>query len=968
MKDNNQFKIVKRELKSNIIGEVRFDDGARAMYSTDSSNYRMPPIGVVLPKSRHDIIEIIRISKKYGTPILSRGGGTSLAGQCCNSAMVMDMSKYYKGTIEINVEKKIGKVLPGTVLDDFRKEAKKHGLTFGPDPATHDHCTIGGMLGNNSCGVHSILAEMEGTGARTSDNTYELEIVTYDGLIMKVGKTSEEELERIIHEGGRRGEIYSGLKNIRDKYADLIRAHYPKIPRRVSGYNLDELLPENGFNVARALVGTESTCVTILESTMHLVPHPKVSVLLVLGYNDIYEAGDHAHELLKYQPEGLEGMDDVLIELMKKKNLHVEDLKLLPEGKGWLVVEFGGNTREEADTRAMKVMAELKKENNPPHMKIFDKTKEETKIWDVRESGLGATAFSPGLPDAWEGWEDSAVPPVKVGDYLRDLKKLWNKYGYNSTMYGHFGDGCIHCRINFDLVTADGIKKWRDYLDEAADLVVSYGGSISGEHGDGQSKAELLPKMFGEELVEAFREFKFLWDPEGKMNPGKIVNANPIVSHLRLGADYKPWKPETHFQFPDDHGDFSRASMRCVGVGKCRREEGGTMCPSYMVTFEEEHSTRGRAHMLFELFHGGILEQNWKNEHVKEALDLCLSCKGCKADCPVNVDVATYKSEFLSHYYEGKIKPLHAYAFGVIDRWSKLGSSMPAFSNFMLNTSITKNLLGIHPKRTLPMYAKKNFKDWWKKRQTSLPAGNLGQKKVILWADTFNNFFRPEVAKAAVEVLEYAGFEVVVPMQHLCCGRPLYDYGMLNTAKKYLRKILRELNHEIRESIPIIGLEPSCTAVFKDELTNLFPNDEDAKRLKENVFFFSDFIEKNINDFPFPKLNRRAKLHGHCHQKSIFKLDSELSLLKKLGVEAEELDSGCCGMAGAFGYEKDHYDVSVKCGERILLPEVRKTNDETLIITNGFSCMEQIKQQTNRKAMHLAEVLQMSLRTEIQMT
>jgi len=968
MKDNNQFKIVKRELKSNIIGEVRFDDGARAMYSTDSSNYRMPPIGVVLPKSRHDIIEIIRISKKYGTPILSRGGGTSLAGQCCNSAMVMDMSKYYKGTIEINVEKKLGKVLPGTVLDDFRKEAKKHGLTFGPDPATHDHCTIGGMLGNNSCGVHSILAEMEGTGARTSDNTYELEIVTYDGLIMKVGKTSEEELERIIHEGGRRGEIYSGLKNIRDKYADLIRAHYPKIPRRVSGYNLDELLPENGFNVARALVGTESTCVTILESTMHLVPHPKVSVLLVLGYNDIYEAGDHAHELLKYQPEGLEGMDDVLIELMKKKNLHVEDLKLLPEGKGWLVVEFGGNTREEADTRAMKVMAELKKENNPPHMKIFDKTKEETKIWDVRESGLGATAFSPGLPDAWEGWEDSAVPPVKVGDYLRDLKKLWNKYGYNSTMYGHFGDGCIHCRINFDLVTADGIKKWRDYLDEAADLVVSYGGSISGEHGDGQSKAELLPKMFGEELVEAFREFKFLWDPEGKMNPGKIVNANPIVSHLRLGADYKPWKPETHFQFPDDHGDFSRASMRCVGVGKCRREEGGTMCPSYMVTFEEEHSTRGRAHMLFELFHGGILEQNWKNEHVKEALDLCLSCKGCKADCPVNVDVATYKSEFLSHYYEGKIKPLHAYAFGVIDRWSKLGSSMPAFSNFMLNTSITKNLLGIHPKRTLPMYAKKNFKDWWKKRQTSLPAGNLGQKKVILWADTFNNFFRPEVAKAAVEVLEYAGFEVVVPMQHLCCGRPLYDYGMLNTAKKYLRKILRELNHEIRESIPIIGLEPSCTAVFKDELTNLFPNDEDAKRLKENVFFFSDFIEKNINDFPFPKLNRRAKLHGHCHQKSIFKLDSELSLLKKLGVEAEELDSGCCGMAGAFGYEKDHYDVSVKCGERILLPEVRKTNDETLIITNGFSCMEQIKQQTNRKAMHLAEVLQMSLRTEIQMT
>jgi len=370
--DHHKSKSLCDELKSTIIGEVRFDDGARAMYSTDSSNYRTPPIGVVLPKSRNDIIEVIRIARKYGVPILSRGGGTSLAGQCCNAAIVMDLSKYYKGTLEINPEKKLGKVLPGTVLDDFRKEANKHGLTFGPDPATHDHCTIGGMLGNNSCGVHSILAEMEGTGARTSDNTFEMEVITYDGVMMKVGKTPEEELERIIREGGRRGEIYSGLKNIRDKYGDLIRQRYPKIPRRVSGYNLDELLPENGFNVARALVGTESTCVTILESTMHLIPHPKVAVLLVLGYNDIYEAGDHAHELLKFHPEGLEGMDDVLIELMKKKNLHVEDLKLLPEGKGWLVVEFGGNTREEADARAMKVMAELKRQRNPPHMTIFD--------------------------------------------------------------------------------------------------------------------------------------------------------------------------------------------------------------------------------------------------------------------------------------------------------------------------------------------------------------------------------------------------------------------------------------------------------------------------------------------------------------------------------------------------------------------------------------------------------------------
>jgi FAD/FMN-containing dehydrogenase/Fe-S oxidoreductase len=964
---NTDRKSLAEELKKTIRGEVRFDKGALSMYSTDSSNYRMVPVGVVLPKTKGDVIESIRIARKYDCPILSRGGGTSLAGQCCNTALIMEMSKYYHGILQIDPVKKTGTVLPGTVLDRFRKETKKYGLTFGPDPATHDHCTMGGMLGNNSCGVHSDLAVNQGTGARVSDNTVEMEIITYDGLIMKIGATTEDELEEIIAEGGRRGEIYLQLKNLRDKYAPLIRSRFPKIPRRVSGYNLDDLLPENDFNVARALVGTESTCVTILQSTMLLIDEPKAKSLLVLGYKNVFEAAHHAPELLKYKPDGLEGIDDKLVNLMRKRNLHVDELDLLPEGNGWLIAEFSGKTLEEADDKIAFVMSELKKTNHPASMKLFDKRSDESKIWDVRESGLGASAFIKGQEDTWEGWEDSAVPPEKLGDYLQDLQKLWDKYGYDSTMYGHFGQGCMHCRLNFDLVTKDGIKKWRDYLDEAADLVVSYGGSISGEHGDGQSKAELLEKMYGPELMEAFRSFKAIWDPTNKMNPGKIVNPYPITSHLRLGIDYEPWQPQTHFSFPDDQGSFARATMRCVGVGKCRRDEEGTMCPSYMVTFEEEHSTRGRAHMLFELFHGGILNQQWDNKYVKQALDLCLSCKGCKADCPVNVDMASYKAEFLSHYYKGRLRPRTAYTFGWIYWWARMASIFPGPVNFFTQTSpfsnLVKILAGISPKRTLPKFAVQTFRSWFNERKENRQSKILNRKsKVILWPDTFNNFFQPGILKAGHAVLQAAGYEVVIPKQMLCCGRPLYDYGMLKTAKKLLFQILDSLRHFIREGIPLVALEPSCVAVFRDELCNLLPQDEDAKRLKHQTFTLAEFLEKEAIHFPIPPLKQKAIVHGHCHHKAIMKIDPEINIMRRMELDFEFLDAGCCGMAGAFGYENgSHYEVSIKAGERILLPAVRNAGKDTLIIADGFSCRQQIEQQTDRKSLHLAQVLQMAL-------
>lgn len=958
--------MLEAELKSAVDGEVRFDAGSRAAYSTDGSNYRQVPIGVVVPKTREDIIAAVSICNKYKAPVLSRGGGTSLAGQCCNIAVVLDMSKYYNAILKVDATEKLVTVEPGIVLDLMKKPIeKKHGLTFGPDPATHNHCTIGGMMGNNSCGTHSVMAEFAGYGARVSDNTERLTLLTYDGFMMEAGPTTEEQLEQYIKEGGRKGEIYRKLKALRDKYADLIREKFPKIPRRVSGYNLDELLPEKGFNVARALVGSEGTCVVILDATLKLMQKPKTTSLLVLGYPDVYSAGHHAPIAMKHQPIALEGIDNELISFMEKKGLNLDDLSMLPKGKGWLLVEFGGDNKAETDEKARILMAELAKDKNPPDMRLYDNQKQEEDLWAVRESGLGATAFVPGMKDAWPGWEDSAVPPDKVGDYLKDLRALFKKFGYTAALYGHFGQGCIHCRIDFDLLTKEGIEKYKRFTVEAANLVIAYGGSLSGEHGDGQARGDLLEIMYGPELVQAFREFKAIWDPEWKMNPGKIINPYGETANLRLGTDYDPPVLKTHFHFPEDNGNFAHATMRCVGVGKCRRHENGTMCPSYMVTHEEEHSTRGRARLLFEMLQGEEIKEGWKSDAVKDALDLCLACKGCKGDCPVNVDMATYKAEFLSHYYAGRPRPRTAYAFGLIYWWARLASKMPGLVNFITQNPFTapiaKKMAGVAQQRTIPKFAGQTFREWFRGHRKVFEY----QGEVILWADTFNNFFLPETLVAATEVLEAAGFKVKVPKQMLCCGRPLYDFGMLNTAKGLLKQIMTALKDDIENEVPIVGLEPSCVAVFRDELVNLFPHRQDALRLKQQVFTLAEFLEKKAPGFKAPQLKAKALVHGHCHQKALIKMKSDEKLLGEMKLDYKVLDSGCCGMAGYFGYEEgSHYEVGKAAGERVLLPEVRNASSETVIIADGFSCREQIEQETNRKGMHTAQVLQMALSRE----
>jgi FAD/FMN-containing dehydrogenase/Fe-S oxidoreductase len=953
-------------LRSVIHGEVRFDSGSRALYATDASNYRQIPIGVILPRDAADVEAAIGVCRDLGAPILSRGAGTSLSGQCCNVAVILDFSQYMRSIRSLDAHTKLAQVEPGIVLDRVREAAERHQLTFAPDPATHSRCTIGGMIGNNSCGTHALM------GGKTVDNIRSLEVLLYDGTRMTVGATGDEEFARILAAGGRRAEIYSGLARLRDHYATLIRDRFPRIPRRVSGYNLDSLLPENGFNVARALVGSEGTCVTILSAELELVPSPPHRRLVVAAFADAFIAADHVPAILEHKPIGLEGFDGMLIDFMRRKKLAQEEIALLPEGKGYLLVEFGAWTADEANQQAHQFCKAAQSFPAKPSVKLYS-DHDAKRIWHVRESALGATVFVPGEPHGWEGWEDSAVPPEKLGSYLRQLFALMDQYGYRSPMYGHFGQGCVHMRINFDLESVEGIAKFREFIDRAADIVVAHGGSFSGEHGDGQARSALLPKMFGPELIQAFRDFKALWDPLNRMNPGKLSGPIEIYSptdNLRLGAGYESHHQHTFFQFPDDRGSFSEATLRCVGVGACRKQDAGTMCPSYMATREEKHSTRGRAHLLWEMLEGNVLERGWSSEPVKEALDLCLSCKACKSECPVNVDVATYKAEFLAHYYQQHRRHLRDYAFAFMDQWAHLASTLPGLTPALANLPLQipgishaiKAVLGVAPQRRLPRFAARSFQSQHShsSRQRSTPHRN----QALLWPDTWNNYYHPQTLAAAHAVLTSAGFDVTVPRQHLCCGRPLYDFGFLPEARRYLERVLETLAPEIDSGLPIVFLEPSCASVFLDELGNFLPNDRRAAALRDQTFLLSSLLARHAPHYQPPSLaGQSILLHGHCHHKSLIKMNAELDLLRRTGAGVTLLDSGCCGMAGPFGFEREKFEVSQKLAERVLLPAIRQADQQTILITDGFSCREQIAQNSSRRALHLAEVLAASSTT-----
>jgi FAD/FMN-containing dehydrogenase/Fe-S oxidoreductase len=967
------------ELGAVIEGDVRFDRGHRAMFSTDASHYRHVPIGVVMPRTKDDVVRTVEVCRRHRVPVVGRGAGTSLAGNGSNVGVVLDYTRYMTRVLEVDPERRLARVEPGCVLDDLRALTHPLGLTFGPDPATHSRCTFGGMIGNNACGIHSVLAQWH-TGPRTSDNLHRLEVVTYDGARFWTGPTSDEEMERILAEGGRRAEIYRALRALASEYARDVREGFPDIPRRVSGYNLDDLLPEKDFHVARALSGSEGTCVLYLEAEVHLIPWPRGRALVVAGFRDIYEAADAVPRVMARRPIGLEGLDERIVRYNRQKRMNEDAVRLLPQSGGYLLVEVGGHDRADALARARALAASLQDdaEGSARTLKLFDDPADEAKVWEVRESGLGATALVKEMGHTWEGWEDTAVPPARLGDYLRDLRVLMDAHGYDGAFYGHFGQGLLHVRINFDLETRDGIARYLRFLRAATELVVRYGGSISGEHGDGQARGALLAKMFTPRLMQAFRRFREIWDPAGRMNPGRIVDAYLPSQNLILGADWAPRSQETYFAFPDDEGGFQSATIRCVGVGKCRKRTAGTMCPSYMVTREEEHSTRGRARALFEMVRGEVITEGWRSDEVHRALELCLSCKACKSECPVNVDMATYKAEFYAHYWAGRLRPRQAYAFGWIMWWARAVSLAPTLVNWLGRTEpfagLAKAAAGVHSARRLPAFAGRTFRrELQHLRGTGAararPAGAParldardrtagGRGRVVFWPDTFTNHFHTDAGIAAVRVLEALGYEVVLPPPGLCCGRPLYDFGFLGIARRFLSRAMDALEPYISAGVPVVGVEPSCVSTFRDELRNLFPRDQRAKRLSMQTFMLGEFLDAHAADADLGRVDASALLHGHCHHKSVLDFASSQRVLARVGVRAKTLDSGCCGMAGPFGFDKDHYGVAQACAERVLLPAVRSRDAGSWLVTDGFSCRTMVEQNVEDvRTLSLGEVV-----------
>ncbi|RKN39005.1 FAD-binding and (Fe-S)-binding domain-containing protein [Streptomyces hoynatensis] len=966
---------LERALRAEVEGEVRFDPGSLALYANDASNFRQVPVGVVVPRSLEDVVATHRVCRRFDVPLLNRGGGTSLSGETVNEAVVIDHSKYLTRIGDFDPERRLVTCETGVVNEELNRHTGAAGLVFGPDPSSHSRCVIGGNIGNNSCGTHSLQSQLYGPGPRTSDNVHALEVVTYDGVRFWTGTGEEERLADVIRAGGRKGEIYAALRDLRDRYAGLIRERFrpvSEVPRRVSGYNLDELLPERGFNVARALTGTEGTCVTVLRAVLLLTPALPERALVVVEYGDLAEAGEPVAEIVeRWRPIGLEAVDHRLVRDQRLLGMNAENLPRLPRpgGGAWLLVQFGADEPREAVERAGAFADWLTAERGVARERVTRAGSAQLggsseALWSIRESGLGSSAFSPEGVDHWPGWEDSAVPPARVGAYLRELRALLDRHGLSGAMYGHLGQGCIHCRLDFDLRSAAGLARYRAFLTEAADLVVSHGGSLSGEHGDGQQRAELLDKQYGPELVEAMREFKRIWDPRGRMNPGKVVDPYRMDENLRLGTDSNPPRPAVTFAYPEDGGDFAHAALRCVGIGKCRvpRAE-TTMCPSYQVTREEKHSTRGRARLLFEMLRGEVITDGWQSREVAEALDLCLSCKGCTSDCPVGVDMPTYKAEFRHRHYRSlrRWRPRHAYALGFVDQAARLAALLPEAAALLTRTPglarLTKLAAGIDPRRPLPGFAPTTLQQWFRRRGGSR---NPQGRPVVLFPDTFTNHLHTDVGVACVEAVEAAGWRVLLPAGHLCCGRPLYDYGFLDAAVRYLHRVLGALRPYVRAGVPVVGMEPSCLAVFKDELGKLLPHDDDAARLAGGSYHFPEFF-RAFGIEP-PPLTGRALLWGHCHHRATGGMEPERALLERMGLRVEPVTGGCCGLAGSWGFESGTYGISMDCGEQALFPAVREAAADTLVVADGFSCRTQLAHAAPGPApvLHTGQVLRLA--------
>lgn len=928
-----------RELRASVRGEVAFDATARALTTMDASNYRRVPLGVVTPRDADDIAAALAVCRAHGVPVVPRGGGTSIAGQATGTGVVLDLTRHLRTIVDLDPGSRTAVVQPGVVLDDLRAAAAPHGLTFGPDPSTHSRCTIGGMIGNNSCGSHSVA------WGTTADNVHALTVARYGGDTLRLAPGAEGP---------------AGVRELVASHLALLRTGFPELPRRISGYALDALLPENGPDPARAFCGSEGTLGVVTEATLRLVDAPAARALAVLGYADESAAAEAAPGLLPYHPLTVEGMSADL----------VRESAGLPRGGAWLFAETGGATPAEARAHAERLVRAASAD--AVDAAVVTDPAGQRALWRIREDAAGTATRISGSPqdgapggsgEAWPGWEDCAVPPARLGPYLRDFRALLAEHGLRGTPYGHFGDGCIHVRIDFDLLTDPGVARFRRFSEDLASLVVAHGGSLSGEHGDGQARAELLPRMYGDELVALFTRFKDLWDPDGGMNPGILARPARLDENLRF--EVLPKKPvDVVFGYPDDGGDFSAAVRRCVGVAKCRTEHASgpsVMCPSFRATGEEAHSTRGRARLLHEMLAGtagGVITDGWRSTEVRDALDLCLSCKGCRSDCPVGVDMATYKAEFLHHHYRHRLRPAAHYAMGWLPRWLRLASPFAGPLNALARVrplaALAKRIAGIAPERRIPVLARETFTRWLLRRQGRGTSLYSHDEVALLWPDTFTEHLSPEVGRAAVRVLEAAGRTTLTPGSGLCCGLTYVSTGQLDRARRVMRRTLERLGGVLGS--PVIVLEPSCAATLRTDLPELLPDDPRASELAASVRTLAEYLEEYAPDWQPPRLDRQVTGQTHCHQHAVLGEAADRRLRERAGLQGE-LSGGCCGLAGNFGFERGHWEVSVACAEDQLLPAVRGAATGAEVLADGFSCRTQLAQVGGVRARHLAEVL-----------
>ncbi|WP_377272454.1 FAD-binding and (Fe-S)-binding domain-containing protein [Peterkaempfera sp. SMS 1(5)a] len=944
-----QHTALREALHARLRGEVRFGAAERTVYSHDASNYRQLPAGVVKPADLDDVRAAVALCREHGVPLVARGAGTSIGGQAIGpGALVMDFRRHLDRVLEIDPDRRTARVEPGAVLDTLRAAARPHGLTFGPDPSTHSRCTIGGMIGNDSCGSHSLA------WGRTSDTVESLDLLLADGTELTVGgPTTPEQRARLRSRPGRVGALHRDLQDLAAGHLALLRQGFPTLPRRGSGYALDALLPERGHDLARALTGTEGTCAVLLGATVRLTPAPAARALVVAGYPDETAAADAVPALLPYRPLTMEGMGADLIAALQAAGRRPPALDRLPAGQAWLFMEVGADTPAEAEESARALAAAVRGEQRTAAVRVVADPAEQRQLWAVREAGAGIVTRLPGGAEAWPGWEDSAVPPERLGSYLRGLRALLTNHQLKGVPYGHFGEGCVHLRIDFALARPEGRASFRRFLEEAADLAVAHGGSLSGEHGDGQARAELLPRMYPPELIALFRRFKQIWDPENLLNPGNLVDPRPLDADLRL-AGLPDRRLPLVFPYAADDGSLAKAVHRCVGVAKCLDTSTGVMCPSYMVTGEERHSTRGRARLLAEMLRGDAVPDGWRSREVHEALDLCLACKGCAGECPVQVDMATYKAEFLHHHYRRRIRPAAHYALGWLPLWLRIAGRAPGAVNRVGRSpalsAALKRLAGIAPERPLPPLPAETFTRWFRRHRAQHPA-DPGAPRLLLWPDTFSDRLEPHIPRAAVTVLEQLGYAVEIPDRPVCCGLTWISTGQLTTARRVLRRTVGTLPPDI----PVVGLEPSCTTALRDELPALLGSDA-ARSLAGRVATFAETVDRHAA--ALPARPGSAITQVHCHQHAALGTEADRRVTARLGLDNRHLDSGCCGLAGNFGYERGHYEVSRAAAERVLLPEVRAADPDTLVLADGFSCRTQIAQLADgRRALHLAEVL-----------